>query len=86
MGNNTSMNKKFWIGVPPWIIVGVVILLVPIFVFWTLENINKQKESMILLLLEKGVVLMPFLTRKRNTKYHPKEAGSSSSFAKTDVL
>ena len=32
--------------------------MVPIFVFLTLENINKQKENMILLLLEKGAALI----------------------------
>ena len=52
------MNKKYWIGVPPWVIVGAVIILVPIFVFWTLENISKQKESASLLLLEKGAALI----------------------------
>ena len=52
------VNKRYWIGVPPWIIVGAVIILVPIFVFWTLENIHKQKENMIFLLLEKGAALI----------------------------
>jgi two-component system sensor histidine kinase HydH len=55
---NNRVNKKYWIGIPPWIIVGAVIILVPIFVFWTLENISKQKESTSLLLLEKGAALI----------------------------
>ncbi|MFC1823562.1 ATP-binding protein [Thermodesulfobacteriota bacterium] len=50
--------EKFWMGMPPWIILGAVIILVPIFVFWTLQNINKQKENMILVLLEKGAALI----------------------------
>jgi len=52
------VNKKYWIGIPPWIILGALIILVPIFVFWTLENISKQKESTTLLLLEKGAALI----------------------------
>ncbi|NVM26685.1 MAG: histidine kinase, partial [Desulfobacterales bacterium] len=52
------VNKRYWIGIPPWIIVGAVIILVPIFVFWTLENIHRQKENTSLLLLEKGAALI----------------------------
>jgi two-component system sensor histidine kinase HydH len=52
------VNKKYWTGIPPWIILGAVIILVPIFIFWTLENISKQKESATLLLLEKGAALI----------------------------
>ena len=52
------VNKKYWTGIPPWIILGAVIILVPIFVFWTLENIHKQKENTSLLLLEKGAALI----------------------------
>ena len=52
------VNKKYWIGIPPWIILGAFIILVPIFVFWTLENISKQKKSTTLLLLEKGAALI----------------------------
>jgi len=37
---------------------GAVIILAPIFVFWTLENIHKQKEHTALLLLEKGAALI----------------------------
>ena len=44
--------------IPPWLIVGAVIVLVPIFVFWTLQNISKQKEATTLLLLEKGAALI----------------------------
>jgi two-component system sensor histidine kinase HydH len=51
-------EKKGRFGIPPWIILGAVIVLVPIFVFWTAQNIHKQKESMTLLLLEKGAALI----------------------------
>lgn len=56
------MNKKrthtFWIRTPPWIIIGSVIVLVPIFVFWTLDNIQRQKDATTHLLLEKGAALI----------------------------
>ncbi len=51
-------EKKGWFGIPPWIILGAVIILVPIFVFWTAQNINKQKEATTHLLLEKGAALI----------------------------
>ena len=50
--------NKFWIGTPPWIIIGAVIILVPIFVFWTLDTIKRQKEGTTNLLLEKGAALI----------------------------
>lgn len=53
-----KMNKSFWMGIPLWIIVGALIILVSIFVFWTLQNINKHKENTTLLLLEKGAALI----------------------------
>ncbi len=55
---DNKANKKYWFSVPPWIILGAMIILVPIFVFWTLENINKQKEGTTLLLSEKGAALI----------------------------
>ncbi|HEN20735.1 MAG TPA: PAS domain S-box protein, partial [Desulfobacteraceae bacterium] len=53
-----TIKKKSWAGVPPWLILGSVIILGPIFLFWTIQNINKQKEQMIHLLLEKGASLI----------------------------
>ncbi len=53
-----SKYKKFWIGVPPWVLIGAVAVLLPIVVFITLENINRQKEKSIHLLLEKGAALI----------------------------
>ncbi|UCG65492.1 MAG: PAS domain-containing sensor histidine kinase, partial [Deltaproteobacteria bacterium] len=52
------VDKKNWIGIPPWIIVGAVLILVPIFVFWAVETIHKQKENTTLLLIEKGAALI----------------------------
>jgi two-component system sensor histidine kinase HydH len=53
-----SKNKKFWTGVPPWVLIGAVAVLLPILVFVTVENINRQKEKSIHLLLEKGAALI----------------------------
>ena len=53
----TKINKS-WIGVPPWILIGSVAVLLPIFTFMTIENINRQKEKSVQLLLEKGAALI----------------------------
>ncbi len=49
---------KSWAGIPPWIIIGAVLVLVPIFVFITLDSINRQKENTTRLLVEKGAALI----------------------------
>ncbi|MGD9238604.1 MAG: ATP-binding protein [Desulfobacterales bacterium] len=53
-----SKNRKFWTGVPPWVLIGAMAVLLPIVVFITIENINRQKEKSIHLLLEKGAALI----------------------------
>ncbi len=53
-----TKNKKSWIGVPPWVLIGAVAVLLPIFTFMTIENINRQQEKSIQLLLEKGAALI----------------------------
>jgi two-component system, NtrC family, sensor histidine kinase HydH len=50
--------KKYVIAVPPWIILGAVAILVPIFLFWTLQNISKEREYVVRLLTEKGLALI----------------------------
>lgn len=55
------MNRSFrqyLVAIPPWIILGALALLLPIFLFWTLHNISKQKQDMIRLLTEKGAALI----------------------------
>ncbi|MEI7672387.1 MAG: PAS domain-containing protein, partial [Deltaproteobacteria bacterium] len=58
------MNSKrcgmngFRAAIPPWLIIGAVIMLAPIFILMTLENINRQKEQTMRLLAEKGVALI----------------------------
>ena len=51
-----SKNKKFWTGVPPWVLIGAVAVLLPIVAFVTIENINRQREKSIHLLLEKALL------------------------------
>ena len=59
MKNGTNQRKKnFWLGMSPWIIIGALAILVPIFIAMTLININKQKEYTTQLLIEKGAALI----------------------------
>jgi len=51
-------KKPFVLAIPPWIVLGALALLTPIFLFWTVQNLNKQKEDMIRLLTEKGAALI----------------------------
>jgi len=44
--------------IPPWLIIGAIIVLVPIFIFMTLDNILKQREHTIQVFLEKGDALV----------------------------
>ncbi len=53
-----KQSKKTWVGIPLWIIFGSAVILSLIFIYWTVENINKQKESMSHLFLEKGAALI----------------------------
>ena len=53
-----EQNIKFWTGIPPWIFIGAVVVLVPIFSFITIQNINRQNENSLRLLLEKGAALI----------------------------
>ncbi|MBW2637801.1 MAG: PAS domain S-box protein [Deltaproteobacteria bacterium] len=51
-------DKKSWINIPPWIIIGAVFVLAPIFLYIAVEGINKQKENTERLLLERGTALI----------------------------
>ncbi|MBW1960954.1 MAG: PAS domain S-box protein [Deltaproteobacteria bacterium] len=51
-------QNKFWMGLSPWIIIGAVGVLFPIFAFIAVENVNRQKENSIRLLTEKGAALI----------------------------
>ena len=51
-------KKRLWAVIPPWLIIGAVVILVPVFIFMTIENINRQKEQTTRLLVEKGAALI----------------------------
>jgi len=51
-------SKKFWTGVPPWVLIGSAAVLLPIFTFMTMENVHREKEFTTRLLLEKGAALI----------------------------
>jgi two-component system sensor histidine kinase HydH len=51
-------KNRFWAVIPPWLIIGAVVILVPVFIFMTIENINRQKEQTTRLLVEKGAALI----------------------------
>jgi len=57
MGEKIKHNR-YWVGVPPWIFIGAAIVMLPIFAFITMENIQRQKENTTRLLLEKGAGLI----------------------------
>lgn len=50
--------KRFRTGIPAWIFIGTAVILLPIFAFMTIANINRQKENMVRLLVEKGAALI----------------------------
>ena len=44
--------------IPPWLVIGAVAIIVPLFILTTLENINRQREQTTRLLVEKGAALI----------------------------
>ena len=55
---NKTKPHKFWSAVPPWVLIGSVAVLLPLFAFMTVANINRQKEKSTQLLVEKGAALI----------------------------
>jgi len=51
-------NNRLWTGVPPWIFIGAVVVLFPIFAIMTIQNIHRQNQTSTRLLLEKGAALI----------------------------
>jgi two-component system sensor histidine kinase HydH len=51
-------KRRLWAMIPPWVIIGSVMILVPLFIVMTLESINRQKELTSRLLIEKGEALI----------------------------
>ncbi len=58
MKNNPGLIKKFWAGFPPWLFIGAAAVLLPIIIFMAVENISRQKENSIRLLVGKGAALI----------------------------
>jgi len=54
----SANRQKIWLLVPPWVILGAVAVLVPLFAFFTCENVNRHMEMSTRLLLEKGEALI----------------------------
>ena len=50
-------NSRYWTGIVPWAILAVFVL-VPLFVFVSIKDINRQKENTTRLLVEKGAALI----------------------------
>lgn len=71
-----SKSKKFWVGVPPWVLIGAAAVLLPISIFITVENINQQKEKSIALLLEKGAALIRSFEAGTRTGMRGRQWGS----------
>lgn len=51
-------NRKIWTLLPPWIVLGAVLVLLPIVVFMTFKNIQREKDLTVRLMLEKGGALI----------------------------
>ncbi|MDA8126444.1 MAG: ATP-binding protein [Deltaproteobacteria bacterium] len=54
----TKQYRHLWAIIPPWLIIGAVAILVPLFIVMTLENIDRQKGQTTRLLVEKGASLI----------------------------
>jgi two-component system, NtrC family, sensor histidine kinase HydH len=53
-----NKDSRFWIGVPPWVLLGALAVLVPIFAFMTVQNIDREKVFTTRLMVEKGGALI----------------------------
>ena len=58
MKSGNLLSNHFWTGIPPWVLIGAVLVLLPIFSIMTIENINRQKENSERLLKEKAAALI----------------------------
>ncbi len=56
--DNVKHAKATWIRISPWVIMGSLIVMVPIFIFITMDSIKTQRKNMILMLSEKGDALI----------------------------
>ena len=54
----SKLMNRLWTGVPLWIFIGTVLILIPVFTVLTVENLNRQKENTVRLLVEEGAALI----------------------------
>ena len=52
------IHRKLWVGISPWIIIGAVVILLPIFTFMTQQSLNRQRAYTTKLLVEKSAALI----------------------------
>jgi two-component system, NtrC family, sensor histidine kinase HydH len=53
-----ATDRKDWLGISPWLILGAFMILSPIFLFITADSIRKQGEHTTLIFMEKGEALI----------------------------
>ncbi len=58
MRGQKKKTGRLWALIPPWLIIGAVLILAPLFIFMTLLNLNRQEEQTTRLLAEKGAALI----------------------------
>lgn len=51
-------DRRLWIDIPPWLILGIVAVLAPILVYVTIDRIEQHREQTRELLIEKGAALI----------------------------
>lgn len=56
--SDSSKRDKLWFSVSPWLILASIAILLPIFIYLTFDNINKQRQYTEKLLVEKGAALI----------------------------
>lgn len=56
--NREFTGRPTWLAVPPWLILGSVLVLAPLFLYMTLETLHRQRENAFRLLSEKGAALI----------------------------
>jgi two-component system sensor histidine kinase HydH len=56
--NRFREGHKFWVSIPPWLILGAVAILAPVLIFMALQGIKMQKELAEQLLIEQGDALI----------------------------
>ncbi len=50
--------SRLWTGVPGWVYIGIAVILMPIFTILTVENIHRQQENTVRVLVEGGAALI----------------------------